>query len=418
MSLHDTPINGGPPYLEHHRATAKASSGPRPSSFVEETAPRVLALLPSEGLGGGIEAYVKGVLDQVSTSGALVQRLVLTSGPGRRSLTLRKVAFAARSALRGLRGRSGTAPVVVCFHAGLLPVAILCRALSGSRAPVKLFCYGAEIWSQSWLWRQLVRRSNVRLITISDFMAGALVNLRPAAVLMPWYPGGPLAENSAHRAAERRALAGVLRVLSVFRLEDFERKGGRVLLEAVERLRSEGSDVRLTVAGVGEPNRVLDDLVTPNRRAWLHIVRSPDDTQLATLYRSADLFVLATRLEVRPQPYGEGFGIVLLEAALASLPVVAPAAGGGHAAFLEGVTGLRPADESVDALTRVLAWAGRRPDELRTMGRNGQCWATRAFDPERRRKETCRLILDGQPGSGPGWLDLSILPAMSGSERV
>ena len=64
--------------------------------------------------------------------------------------------------------------------------------------------------------------------------------------------------------------------------------------------------------------------------------------------------MLATKMRGGSSPCGEGFGMVLQEAQLAGTPVVAPAYGGSHEAFVEGLTGVAPADEMPGALAKVL----------------------------------------------------------------
>ena len=78
------------------------------------------------------------------------------------------------------------------------------------------------------------------------------------------------------------------------------------------------------------------------------------DRELARQLAGADLFVLATRSRGGRHTSGEGFGLVLLEAQVAGTPVVAPAHGGSHDAYIEGITGLAPMDETAGSLARVM----------------------------------------------------------------
>jgi glycosyltransferase involved in cell wall biosynthesis len=78
------------------------------------------------------------------------------------------------------------------------------------------------------------------------------------------------------------------------------------------------------------------------------------DRDLADELAAADLFVLATQTRSGRRAVGEGFGLVLLEAQAAGTPVIAPAYGGSREAYIEGVTGVAPLDESAEALLRSL----------------------------------------------------------------
>jgi glycosyltransferase involved in cell wall biosynthesis len=137
--------------------------------------------------------------------------------------------------------------------------------------------------------------------------------------------------------------------------------------------------VQLCLAGAAPaPPRLLAETAG---RAWVSVVESPSDRELAALYANADVFVLATRTSTIQPLAAEGFGIVLAEAQLCGTPVVAPAFGGGTAAFVDGLTGLTPVDESASALARVLHDLIRSPSVLQSMGANAAVWARQRFDP-------------------------------------
>jgi glycosyltransferase involved in cell wall biosynthesis len=74
---------------------------------------------------------------------------------------------------------------------------------------------------------------------------------------------------------------------------------------------------------------------------------------------------------------------VLLEAQVAGTAVIGPAHGGSPDAYLDGVTGATPRDESPPALSRVLAELAGQPDRLAAMGAQGASWARARFAPDR-----------------------------------
>jgi glycosyltransferase involved in cell wall biosynthesis len=106
------------------------------------------------------------------------------------------------------------------------------------------------------------------------------------------------------------------------------------------------------------------------------------DGELASQFAAADLFILATRTRVGRRPFGEGFGMVMLEAQLAGTPVVAPAYGGSHDAFLPHITGTAPADESAEALAAALDGLLSDPGRMARMGKRASEWARESFAPE------------------------------------
>jgi glycosyltransferase involved in cell wall biosynthesis len=74
---------------------------------------------------------------------------------------------------------------------------------------------------------------------------------------------------------------------------------------------------------------------------------------------------------------------VLLEAQVAGTAVVGPAHGGSRGAYLDGITGETPRDESVPALAQVLDRLLARPGRLGQMGARGAQWARARFNPDR-----------------------------------
>jgi glycosyltransferase involved in cell wall biosynthesis len=167
--------------------------------------------------------------------------------------------------------------------------------------------------------------------------------------------------------------------MTAFRLAEWRDKGLPQLTAALAALGRD--DVRLTVCGSGAPPA---DLVAHVRRyPWCTLRPGLDDAELAARFAQASLFVLATRTRPGKRPSGEGFGLVLLEAQVAGTAVVGPAHGGSPGAYLDGITGETPRDESVPALAQVLDGLLARPARLAQLGARGAEWARARFDPDR-----------------------------------
>ena len=155
--------------------------------------------------------------------------------------------------------------------------------------------------------------------------------------------------------------------MTAFRLAEWRDKGLPQLTAALAALGRD--DVRLTVCGSGAPPA---DLVAHVRRyPWCTLRPGLDDAELAARFAQASLFVLATRTRPGKRPSGEGFGLVLLEAQVAGTAVVGPAHGGSPGAYLDGITGETPRDESVPALAQVLDGLLARPARLGQLGARG-----------------------------------------------
>jgi phosphatidylinositol alpha-1,6-mannosyltransferase len=346
---------------------------------------RVLLLSPSRGRGGGIERYVATLEWAFAAEGVACQRLDL-SGPGARAH--------ARLLARGraiLRADPEPARLVVA-HRALLPVAAL-LARDSVICGTSVLCHGTEMWGSPWrlrrsLERRLMRGAGVRVVACSNFTAGAIMRDCLATVLRPALSRAWI-DTLAAAAAGRPGDGAQIRLVTAFRLEDWQTKGLPQLVEAVTALGR--PDVRLTICGSGSPPADLLRLVS--ECSWCVLRPDLSDDDLAGELAAADLFVLATRTRIGRDPVGEGFGLVLLEAQAAGTPVIAPAYGGSHEAYVEGVTGVAPADESAEALTTSLHDLLKDPARLARMGEHAAQWTRQAFAPERYAQLVVRRLL-------------------------
>ena len=356
-----------------------AAAGPACGGARAECA---LLLAPSRGLGGGIERYLQTVESAFDDAGVPSRRFDLSrSGPAGHRALLAETG----SALAGLAGPAR--PRLVVGHRSLLPVAAMLartRRVDG----ISLICHGSDVWRssrnlRSGLERWLMSRQDVRLVAVSSFTAGALLVHGLATILPPglsraWF-GELVSAAGRETAATDATPRSGLGVMTAFRLTEWRDKGLPQLTAALAALGR--SDVRLTVCGSGAPPA---DLVAHVRRyPWCTLRPGLDDAELAARFAQASLFVLATRTRPGNRPSGEGFGLVLLEAQVAGTAVVGPAHGGSPGAYLEGITGETPRDESVPALAQVLDRLLARPGRLGQMGARGAQWARARFDPDR-----------------------------------
>jgi phosphatidylinositol alpha-mannosyltransferase len=113
--------------------------------------------------------------------------------------------------------------------------------------------------------------------------------------------------------AEPAPLPEGRKLLFVGRLE--RRKGFPVALQAFASLADAYPDLRLVVVGDG-PDREAVETFPAALRARVHMMGKVSDDALPTFHRASDIFV-------SPATGSESFGIVLVEAMAAGLPVVA-----------------------------------------------------------------------------------------------
>jgi phosphatidylinositol alpha-1,6-mannosyltransferase len=343
------------------------------------TMPGVLLLSPSAGRGGGIERYVQTLEWAFRARSVPYTRLDLARPglAGHRQM----LAQASR------RGREADGAVrVVAAHRALLPVALAVqrrRSVTG----ISVICHGSDVWGSGtrprwWLERGIMRGGGVRVVSVSNFTAGAVGVACHATVLTPglsrpWF-------DELRAAAAARPADGVLRrpgeirLVTAFRLDAWQDKGLPELLTAVGLLGR--PEVTLTICGSGTASAEL--MALTRGAPWCQVKSGLADVGLARELAAADLFVLATRTRSGRRASGEGFGLVLLEAQVAGTSVVAPASGGSRDAYLDGVTGAAPVDEGAGTLARTLHEMLAEPGRPARMGRAAARWAQERYDPD------------------------------------
>ena len=356
--------------------------------------PRVLLLAPSRGLGGGIERYVGAVEERLRAGGAEVHRVDLHS-PARPLSARARLRFAA-AALYTARRLAPFDAVVAC-HPNLITVAAAAATVGRARRGPVIF-HGVDIWRTSRLGCALLARQPALYpLAVSSFSAGGLARVGVTPVLRPGISSGwramlLAAGTHAVRQADTPARPTLL---SVFRLgdADWAGKGVLELLAALPTVRRAVGPVRLVIAGRGPARDRLREAVAAV--GDVELVESPDDATLAGLYASADLFVLCTRTV--PGHSGEGYGIVLTEAQLAGCPVVGPVSGGPRDAYLDGVTGATPGDESPEALAAVVIDLLSDRVRLARMRHQAAEWARMATEPAEHTRAVFTAVLGTVP---------------------
>lgn len=301
-----------------------------------------------------------------------------------------RFAFAV-AALAACRG-GARFDLIVCGHIHLMPVALLCRSLTG--APIVLVIHGVEAW-----------RPNRRpLVNLAARHAGAVVSVSeltrerfeswcrspgrrsfilPNGVDLDAFAPGPADPG----LIRRYGLDGRRVVLTLGRLDKGPwLKGFDRVIAALPALLSGIPELVYVVAGDGAGRHELAALAraagVAERVVFTGFVR---DEEKAAHYRLADAFVLPS--------LGEGFGIVLIEAMACGIPVVASRLDGGREAVQGGMLGVLVDPESPDDIRRGIGEALSRPKGVRPAGL--EVFSSAAF--ERR----AHAILDELRAGGP-----------------
>jgi phosphatidyl-myo-inositol dimannoside synthase len=357
---------------------------------------RVLMLL-SDGFGGvgGIQKFNRDFL-QALDSCALVERVHATPRfiPRRIEEAIPESVVYDRRAAAGKAGfvlrlaghvwRRRRVDLVVCGHLRLLPAAWLLARLR--RARLALIIHGLEAWeptSHKYLMRSLTKAVDT-FITVSHFSAERFtrwskVPMERAFIL-------PNCVDLDHFQPSQRDLMLVERyglqsskvILTVGRLVAQERyKGFDEVIEIMPQLVKRFPNLKYMIVGDG-PDR-------PRLKAKAEALGVQDnvvftgyipESEKVAHYNLADAYVMPS--------LGEGFGIVLIEAAACGVPVVGSRGDGSREALLDGRLGSlvdpRNQRELVQAITAVLenGSSRRRIDAIETF--NTQSYRDRVAD--------------------------------------
>lgn len=167
-------------------------------------------------------------------------------------------------------------------------------------------------------------------------------------------------------------------------------KGLEYLIDAVGRLKTEGFEFQLWIAGSGSDAEALERRVEAlglgEEVRFLGAV-----CDMPAFYRQLDLFVLPS--------LSEGLPLVVLEAMAMRLPVVATRIGGTPEAVEDGVEGLLVPSADAEALSAAIARLGRDAPLRQRMGEAGHARVRSEFTIERVTAEVARVyecVLDEQ----------------------
>jgi glycosyltransferase involved in cell wall biosynthesis len=221
-------------------------------------------------------------------------------------------------------------------------------------------------WYKHLINTRLLRKA-ARLLPWSSWTAESMVKdygvdpqrveVMPVGVdLEAWRP----VSRSTHRAVRILFVGG-----------DFERKGGKLLLEAFRSLPERSAELVLVTRTAVPPEQGVT--------VYNHIL--PNSLELKSLYQESDLFVLPSN--------AEAFGISAVEACASGLPVIATNTGGLAEIVLDQATGfLVPVGdfESMASKLRILV------ENVELRGQMGWAARRRAESLFDARKNAARLI--------------------------
>lgn len=186
----------------------------------------------------------------------------------------------------------------------------------------------------------------------------------------------PMGIDLSHFAYQERDLSGILRVLSVGRLDQM--KGHHYLIEAVERLRSEGISVELRIIGDGPLRQELDALIKKlDLNDQIQLMGAMDSDAVAKWMSQAHVFALSGVMADNGRV--ETQGVVFAEAQATGLPVIACDVGGVRDSLLDGKTGFLCRQRDVEAIANKLAFFNNNREQIVLFGTWGRAFVESRF---------------------------------------
>jgi glycosyltransferase involved in cell wall biosynthesis len=268
----------------------------------------------------------------------------------------------------------GGLAVRLAFRRGLRPAVVSAVMGLGS---------GFADWRRAalgWALRLAASGADVIVQNPEDRAALARLGLRPARTTLIRGSG----VDAGHFAALADPEAGTVTVALVGRM--LRSKGVLDAVAAIRRLRAEGHDIALVLAGAADPDsadslsrETLAGLGTEPGIEWLGHVED-----VRAVWGRAAVALL-------PSTYGEGLPKSLLEAAACARPIVASDMPGCREIVRDGETGLLVPPRDIAALAAAIARLAGDPALRRRMGAAARARVEREFAEELVARRTLAL---------------------------
>lgn len=157
---------------------------------------------------------------------------------------------------------------------------------------------------------------------------------------------------------------------------NFERKGGKYLLEAMPKITKKIPEAKLII--VGAPNKVQSMLIKPYIRNKgleknIKIIKYLPPAEMAKLYADANVFIMPSIIE--------GLGQVFMEAMAENTPVIGTNVG-GIPEIITKETGILIPPKNAEQISNAILKLLSNPKMAREMGNNGKKRVQKMFSKE------------------------------------
>lgn len=275
------------------------------------------------------------------------------------------------------------ANVVIVCHCHLLPFVQQCLSRQARGKTVVAWLHGREIWGRfAEEYASSLRRADM-LVAVSKYTSDTVVEFlgdqhRP--IVIP----NPVDTSIFHPAAQQADVARWTLFTAGRHSADTEHKGYALLIDALALVRDRKPSVPLSlIIGGGGPR--LAALQQRAKEAGVgEQVRFPGQltrSQLVRQYAHADVFAFPSRvMRIDDELWGEGFGVVNIEAAACGRPVLTSTHGGCPETILDGRTGILVDPTAVEPIAEgMLRMFAMSPEERDAMGARGRAFVVEQF---------------------------------------
>ena len=248
----------------------------------------------------------------------------------------------------------------------------------GLKKPIIITALGTYSVASFYSWRRSLMKwtcHGAQLVAISDYTKEKILEIIPDINIKIICPGFDLDFWSADSGISEEILRLKPYVLSVGALKP--RKGYHNSILAFTIVAKQFKNLNYVIVGQGEESDYVKDLKSFIKDNGLEnrvffISSGIDDNKLLEFYRNAELFVLTP---IEEDHHFEGFGIVYLEAAASSLPIVATYNSGATSATKDGYNSIlvpqNDPQQTAAAIVKILS-----DNSLRlNLKNNGREWA-------------------------------------------
>ena len=222
----------------------------------------------------------------------------------------------------------------------------------------------SDYYERFWIFRRYTKAKN-KFISISSDTTSYLKHVLPSSFVCCIFPLSNAIDYSRFYFSHSRTLSDEkIRLISVGSL--VPKKNQRLLLEIASILRSTGIDFEFLILGDGpERSQLEEEVAVQGLTSKVQLLGNVDDVPL--YLRQADLFIHSATYEP--------FGLVLLEAMAAGLPVISLNGGGNRDILADGKNGFLIHDNDAGLFVDKILYLFSNPNQYRIMSEFAKSFA-------------------------------------------